>query len=140
MKKPIEIKGVVLLEVIVAFMGISSGILLLLDPTGSILGIDFLLQYLPLSDFVLVGLWLLSAFGFLPIAVALGLWLTKRWAWAVSLILGCIEIVWIIVQVFLLYEVGISPMQPFIAGIGAATIFLLLMPASRYYVRRETSV
>lgn len=139
MKKPVQIKGVVLLEIIVAIMGISSGIVLLVDPTGRTLGIDFLLQYLPISDFITVGLWLISAFGFFPIAIAIGLWLTKRWAWVLSIILGMAEIVWIVAQVILLYEIGVSPMQPLIAGVGVATIFLLLMPASRFYIEKRAT-
>lgn len=134
MKRPIEIKGVIIIEIILAVAAIPSGIILILDPSGRSLGIDFLLDYLPLIDFTPVGLWLFFVFGILPIILAVGLWLTKFWSWFVAVILAIVEIIWIAIQIVLLYEIGLSPLQALVAGFGVATIFLLFMPASRHYV------
>lgn len=135
MKRPIEIKGVIIIEIALALAAIPSGVILILDPTGRSLGMDFMLEYLPIIDFTPVGLWLFIVFGILPIVLAVGLWLTKFWSWFVSVVLGVIEIVWIAIQLTMFYMIGVSPLQALVAGFGVATIFLLFMPASRHYVR-----
>lgn len=134
MRRPIEIKGVIIIEIILALAAIPCGIILLLDPSGRALGMNFMLDYLPLIDFTPIGLWLFFVFGILPIILAIGLWLTKFWSWIVAIVLAVIELIWIAIQIFLFSEVGYSPLQALVAGFGVATIFLLFMPASRHYI------
>jgi hypothetical protein len=68
-------KILVLVELFLAFTAINGGAILLVDPSGTSLGLQSLLSYLPfyLHDFALVGVWLIAVYGVLPIVLAAGL-------------------------------------------------------------------
>jgi hypothetical protein len=51
-----------------------------------------------LSDFTLLGIWLCSVYGALPIL--LGLSMGSRMAWLGALVLAGVEIIWFVVQIY----------------------------------------
>ena len=59
-------------QAVLAVMAIPSGALFLANPSGSLLGAQFILPYLTkglpfIHDFVPVGIWLIAVYGVLPI-------------------------------------------------------------------------
>lgn len=75
---------------------------MLLDPTGEGAGLPLsLLDKLPISTFVLPGLWLLIVYGIGSLVIFFGLRRGLSWAKPAATILGLILIGWIIGQVIL---------------------------------------
>jgi hypothetical protein len=118
-----------------AFTSIEGGRILLLDPSGTTLGLQPMVPYLPfdMQDFTLVGIWLIAVFGALPIILATGLWFGRKWAWGIGLGLGAVLIMWIIVEVFLFYSFGFTFFYPLYAGIGSLTIIISCLRATREF-------
>ncbi|WP_455284711.1 hypothetical protein [[Eubacterium] cellulosolvens] len=84
--------------------GIGSGQQLLADPSRRSLRMEFSLEHLPVRDFTPVGAWLLIVFGVVPVLIART---RKRWAWTAALTLAAVEVIWIAVQMPLLYRASI---------------------------------
>lgn len=133
MKKPFPIIVLISIELIFGILGIPSGAILLSDPSGKTMGLDFLLNYVPLRDLTIIGAWLFLVYGVVPIVVALGLWMGKRWAWTIALILAVVEVIWILGQIILLYRVGFTILQPIIGGLAIVTVYLLYRPSVKAY-------
>jgi len=133
MTRPLSIIILVVLELILAFISIGGGVSLLGDVSGKTLGLQPLIPYLPfnLHDYTLVGVWLIAVYGMLPIILAAGLWLRKKWAWKTALGLGAVLIFWIVAEVFLFYSLGFTYFYPLIGGIGLITVILLYLPSTR---------
>lgn len=123
--------------VLLAFVSVGGGAMLLADPSGSSMGIEFIVPYLPLDlpDFYLVGIWLVAVFGVLPIVLAAGLWFGKKWAWVGSVCLGAIVVTWIFVEIYLFYSFGFVFFYPLIAVMGALTIIALSLPSTKQYFK-----
>ncbi len=140
--RPIWVVFLVAVQAVLAGVAIPSGALFLLDPSGGIIGGNFILPYLTRSlpfihDFVPVGIWLIAVYGVLPVLFDAGLLKRMRLAWSLTLMLGLTVVVWIAVEIALFAALGFTPMYPLIGGIGAATVLLsLLPPVRRYYSRR----
>jgi len=134
--RPLGVMVLTILELFIGILGIPTGDIMLMDPTGRTLGLDILLDYIPMHDFTLVGAWLLSAFGVLPILIALGLWTRKRLAWTTALVLAVVELIWIAGQILLLYRAGFSVWQGIIAAIALATIYFLYRPTVKAYFNK----
>lgn len=129
-------------QAVLAVIAIPSGVVFLVDPSGGLLGGQFVLPYLTKSlpfihDFVPVGIWLITVYGALPILFDAGLLKRARLAWLLTLALGVTVVAWIAVELALFYSaLGFTPMYPLIGGIGVATVVLaLLPPVTRYYRR-----
>jgi hypothetical protein len=137
MKRPLGIKVAVAALVLLALTSIGGGAILLDDPFGRSMGIEFIVPHLPfgLQDFYLVGVWLVAVFGALPIVLAAGLWFGKKWARVGSLCLGGVAIAWILAEMYLFYSFGFVFFYPLIAGIGALTIVVLILPSSRQFFK-----
>ena len=139
--RPIRVIILAAVQAVLAIMAIPSGALFLANPSGSLLGAQFILPYLTKSlpfihDFVPVGIWLITVYGLLPILFDVGLLRRMRLAWLLTLLLGVTVVLWIVVEVALFYALGFTPLYPLIGGIGAATVVLsLLPPVRRYYSR-----
>lgn len=100
------LKAVTIIEIISAIFGFWGGILLLIDPSGTILGLGInLLPRLPLRDFLLPGIWLVVVYGCGCSFAAYGLWIHKRWGRQLAVIISFIWIGWLS---FELYFWGIS--------------------------------
>jgi len=102
------------------------------------MGLEFVLDYIPFNDLTLLGAWFFSVYGILPAVLAFGLWMRSWWAWNIALILAGIEIIWIVVQFILFYQIGFSIWQPIIAGLALLTIYLLYLPRVKSYFRSKS--
>ena len=138
LKRPIGVKILVPIQILLSAISIPSGALLLLTPGGESIGAQSILPYITekmpfVQDFGIVGLFLLVIYGFLPIIFAFGLWMKEKWAWALTLTLGFVEIAWITTEVILFYNLGFFIFYPIIAGMGVATAALCLLPSIRRF-------
>ncbi|MEO9294316.1 MAG: hypothetical protein ABI347_01805 [Nitrososphaera sp.] len=133
--RPPGIIVLIVIQAILAVTSISGGKILLDDPSGSTLGLQPLVPYLPFGphNYTAVGVWLIVAYGALPLALAAGLWFKKFWAWAASLGLGAVLVIWIVSEIIMFYSFGFTFFYPLIGGIGAVMIVILCMPPTRRY-------
>jgi hypothetical protein len=136
--RPLGVKILLPIQLVLAAISIPSGMLLLSSPSGSALGAQTILphlhQQLPsVTNFTPVGFFLLIVYGLLPLALAYGLWTQRRIAWLFTLILGIIEIVWIGAEILLFYDLGFFIFYPIIAGMGFMTVLLCVLPSVRKY-------
>lgn len=135
-RRPLATLILITMEALLALISIPSGISMLMDPTGSGIGGQFILPYLTqavlfVHDFLPIGIWLVTVFGVLPIVAAVGVWASKRWAWYTSVLLGAIVVTWIGVELVMFYSLGFTWFYPLIGGIGLAILGLSLLPAVR---------
>ena len=134
-------KGVTALagvQIAMSVLAIPSGVLLLSDPSGSLLGGQFVLPRLTatlpfITDFTLVGLWLIAVYGVIPAVLTVYLLRQRRWAWRITSILGIVEVVWIGAEVAMFFDLGFTPMYPLIGGIGALTLITAFAPSVREF-------
>ena len=131
LKRTGVIYGLIILEVIIAALGIASGVSLLMDPSGVSMGLDVLKDKIPFQNLFLLGLWFLGPYGVLPAALAYGIWTAKTWAWKPAFGLAVIEIIWVLIQIPM---VGPSILQLIIGLIALATIILLYNPYTKKYL------
>lgn len=139
MGKPISVLVMATILLAMAALAIPSGILFLIDPSGSLLGGQFILPRLTaivplITNFVPVGLWLVTVFGVLPIVIASCLLLRRTWSWKAGAALGGVEVSWIAAEVALFLDFGFTPMYPLFGGIGILTIITSLNPSIRKYL------
>ena len=75
---------------------------MLIDPSGQAMGLPpELLDGLPISNFILPGLFLIVVMGISPMVITYSLWKCLPWAWMASLALGIILVLWICLQIYL---------------------------------------
>ena len=144
--RPLGIKMLMALLVFLAVGGIPTGLALMADPSGQSVGLPLsLLEDLPVHDFALVGLWLFSVYGVIPLIVAYGLWTRKRWSWTDSLIgwthahwawmgaviLGVILIIWTSFETVLW---GPFVLMMIYGALGFAVLCLSLLPSVRRHL------
>ena len=141
-RRPLGVKIAVAALILLAITSISGGRILLDDPSGKSMGIDFILSYLPLGlhNFFIVGIWLVTIFGMLPVILAAGLWFRKRWALWTSIGLGAAVVTWMLAEIYMFYSFGFVFFYPLIGGIGALTIMMLALPSSRQYFGRKSVI
>jgi len=130
-KRTSAIYGLIILEVIIAALGIASGVSLLMDPSGVSMGLDVVKDKIPFQNLFLLGLWFLGPYGVIPAALAFGIWTAKSWAWKPAFGLAVIEVIWVLIQIPM---VGLSVMQGVIGLIALATIYLLYNPYTKKYL------
>jgi len=140
--RPFWVVLLVAIQAILAVIAIPSGALFLADPSGGLLGAQFILPYLTKSlpfihDFASVGIWLVAVYGVLPLLFDVGLLRRVRFAWLLTIVLGLTVIVWIAFETVLFAAIGFTPLYPLIGGIGAAMVLVSSLPSvRRYYSRR----
>ena len=121
---------------------------MLLDPSGSSLQMADVLPLLPVSNYVLPGLFLLFIMGLFPVLLIYGLiarpdwiWLEStfpklqyHWAWAGVVLLGVVLAVWLIVEGVL---IGFKWAIQYVTAINGLLIllFVFLPPVKRFYQR-----
>lgn len=82
--------------------GIGGGVAMLLDPSGAGMGLPLeLLEGLPISNFILPGLFLISVMGIAPLGITCGLWKDLPWAWTAAVVQGIVLLLWICLQILL---------------------------------------
>jgi hypothetical protein len=149
LKRPVILWPLLFLLLFLAVGGLYGGIAMLIDPAGDLIGLAHTLPELPVSDFILPGLFLLLVMGIMPLLLIYGLlarpgwtwaerlfhWSGHHWAWTGTLLLGIVLAIWLIYQAFLIsFE---WPIQYITAVDGFLIILFLLMPGMRtFYTSR----
>ncbi len=117
--------------------GFVGGIPLLLDPSGSLLGVNVsMLSGLPVRDFLLVGLWLSAVYGVGSCLVAYLLWRRHRWAFPLAAVGAAVWFGWIVFELILWGPSGF--VVPWIVP-PIAVFALLALPRVRAYTRTATA-
>ena len=135
---PLPVKILIPVQLMLSIISIPSGALLLSSPGGEAIGAQVILPHLANSmpfihDFTMVGIFLLGVYGFLPLILSYGLWIQKRWAWILTILLGITEIGWIATEVVIFYDLGFFFFYPIIAGMGIITVALCAMTSVRKF-------
>lgn len=119
-----------------AFGGLYGGIAMLLDPSGQTLAMGDLLPLLPVSSFVLPGLFLLVVMGVAPIFLVYAMLVWPKGngryrAWISTIALSLVLAIWLAVQGLL---IGFQwPIQYVTAVNGLVILLLALTPGVRQY-------
>jgi len=112
MKRPFSVWILAFWLLFLALGGLYGGIAMLLDPSGAALGMSEVLDDLPVSNYILPGLFLLFGMGLAPLFLTYALlalpkwpWLERRlpkkgyhWAWPGILVLCWVLFMWLIVE------------------------------------------
>jgi hypothetical protein len=130
MARPLGVIVIIILELFIGILGIVTGLNLLIDPSGKRMGLDILLDKIPLNDFSLLGAWFFFVYGTLPIFLALGFWKKWSWSWMGTLILAIIMLIWVLGQI---YFVGASILQAVFGAIALITIYFLYHQTVKMY-------
>jgi len=140
MKKTFELYILYFWMAFLSLNGLGGGIVFLLEPDGSIMGMSTdWLAHTPFTNFLVPGICLFLLNGVFPLIALIGLIARKEnrilnllnvlkdkhWAWTFTLYSGIITISWIIVQQ-LIAEYFV--LQPIITAVGLINIVLVLMP------------
>jgi hypothetical protein len=124
--------------------GFAGGVMMLLDPSGELLGVADVLPQLPVPNFVLPGIFLLVVMGIVPLVLAMALvgrpswewlqallqWSKHYWAWTGTLILVAVLALWLIYEVWL---IGVFPITTMTAILGLLILVFAMMPGVRKY-------
>ena len=145
MRRPFMLWPLVVCLLILAFGGgFAGGIMMLIDPSGELLGVADTLPLLPVPNFILPGLFLLVVMGIFPLLLAIALvarpnwpridslfqWSRHYWAWTGTLILVVILALWLLYEVWL---IGTFPITNITAVIGLLILIFALLPCVRTY-------
>ena len=145
--------GVWILAGILGFIGIGglvSGPQLIADPTGAAIGARVSwLEATPLSDWYLVGWFLIAFMGVVPATIAVGLltrfpWRfaervdpsrSEHWAWTATQVMGWGTLLWIGLQLTMIDLHG--ALQVVFIVLGVALVTMPRAPAVRRYLAVE---
>jgi hypothetical protein len=145
MRRPFALYLLLFFLLFLAFGGLYGGIAMLLYPAGDLLAMGDLLPLLPVSNYILPGLFLLMVMGLAPIGLAYGLlarpsWSGvgrflavpgRHWSWTGTLLLSLVLAIWLMVQGVL---IGFQwPIQYVTAVNGLLILLLALTPGVRGY-------
>ncbi|HCO93644.1 MAG TPA: hypothetical protein DIU00_06795 [Phycisphaerales bacterium] len=112
MQRPFTLWPLLFFLLFLSLGGLYGGIAMLADPTGGSLQLTDTLPLLPVSDYILPGIFLLVVMGLVPLMLTYGLlarpkwrwaerlsrWSGHHWAWTGTLGLGVTLAVWLIVE------------------------------------------
>jgi hypothetical protein len=147
-RRPVMLWPLIFVLLCLALGGFSGGIPMLADPTqGGYLQFADLLPLLPVSNFVLPGLFLFVGMGLFPLLLIFALivrpdwnwveklfqWSKHYWAWTATLILVLIIAVWLAYEGWLL---GWWPITYATAVIGLFIFLFAMMPGVQKYYRK----
>jgi len=143
--RPQAVLALVVLEVFFGVMGIISGMILMADPSGALIGFpSSIAERIPFQNFFLVGLFLLVIFGLYPLLLAHGAWRKEElffkeisraggihWSWQGGMALIAILTVWLFVENLL---IGLDyPATYMTIILGLAIFVALILPSTRRY-------
>lgn len=127
--------GLMISLVLLGLGGLGGGAAMLADPSGAEMGLSVtMLEALPISDFVLPGLFLIGVMGVAPLVIAFGLWRRMPWTWAAALTQGIVLILWIGLQIAL-WGAPIAIQVLYLAW-GVLIVGLCLAPGVRVELRK----
>lgn len=127
------------MHVILGIGAIVGGIILIMDPSGSMVNLpDSLLSHSPFASFLFPGIILLLVLGVMPTIIGislirsvhwglgerLNLYPDRYWAWTFSLYTGFALIIWIMLQVYWIRDVSIIHLE----GAKALRTAIMRMP------------
>ncbi|HKL18303.1 MAG TPA: hypothetical protein VJ905_05020 [Halalkalibaculum sp.] len=128
-----------LLLVLVLFQGLSGlygGIMLVLDPSGSLLQIPLnLLAESPFHDYMVPGIILLVLLGIFPLVTGFGLWQKHPRAGNGAFLTGIILVIWIAVQIAMVGYQAKPPLQAIYGSVGVLILITVSVPPVRQYLR-----
>lgn len=148
MRRPVMLWPLIFVLLCLSLGGFSGGIPMLADPTqGGYLQFADLLPLLPVSNFVLPGLFLFVGMGLFPLLLIFALivrpdwnwveklfqWSKHYWAWTATLILVLIIAVWLAYEGWLL---GWWPITYATAVMGFFIFLFAMMPRVQKYYRK----
>ena len=148
MKRPIALWILIFWLVFLAFGGLYGGIAMLLDPSGGLLQMTEVLLLLPVSNYVLPGLFLLFIMGLLPLFLIYGLlarpnwaWLESffrqieyHWAWIGTVILGVVLAIWLIIEGVM---IGFKWAIQYVTAVnGLFILFFVFFPSVRKFYKK----
>lgn len=151
MRRPLTLWPLLFLLAFLGLGGLYGGIAMLIDPTGDILQLTEVLPLLPVSDYILPGLFLLVVMGLAPLVLTyallgrpnwawtqkLPLWNSHHRAWTGTLGLGVILAVWLTVQGLL---IGLKWAIQYITAVtGFLIILFALSPGIRRFYANEAT-
>ncbi|WP_025695327.1 hypothetical protein [Paenibacillus durus] len=138
--------AVLFLYVLQVFLGVGAifgGLALIIDPSGGMMGMpaDTVLERSPFSSFLFPGILLLAVFGVFPLFVLYGMVKRPRWAWAdalnpfkelhsawtLSLYVGFGQIIWIMVETYIMNAVAL--VHVFYMSLGMLIQIVTLLPS-----------
>lgn len=140
---------VILLYILQAFLGVGAvggGLMLLIDPSGEMMGMPTsVLERSPFDSFIVPGILLFLVFGVLPLLVLYGLYKKPDWGWAAplnpfkplhsawtfSLYIGFGQIIWIMVETYMMNAV--SMVHVFYTSLGLLIQAVTLLPQVQKY-------
>jgi hypothetical protein len=143
--RPTAVKALFVLEVFFGVLGVISGLLLMIDPSGALIGFPpSVAESIPFQNFFLVGLFLFVVYGLYVLFLAYGTWtrnelflerLSKvggiHWSWQGAAALLVILTVWLVVENSL---IGLDyPATYMTIVLGLAIFLALVMPSTRKY-------
>ncbi len=147
MRSPFALWPLVFCLLFLALGGLYGGVAMLTDPTDGSLQLTETLPLLPVSDFILPGIFLLVVMGLAPLLLIYGLlvrpewkwakrlsrWSGYHWAWIGTLGLGMILAVWLVVEGLL---IGFEWAIQYITAVDGFLIILLVLipPVRKFYV------
>lgn len=134
-RKPAAVWALITDLILLGAGGLYGGIFFVLDPSGASMGVPLsLLQGLPLSDFLLPGLFLLAVMGLAPLALVVAVWRRRPWTWPALLGLSAVLLLWLAGE-FVLWGY-LAPIQIITSVLGAGLIVFSLLPSTRRWLRR----
>lgn len=146
-RRPMAVKALIALEVVFGVLGIISGLLLMADPSGSLIGFPrSVAEKIPFQNFFLVGLFLFVIYGLYPLFLAYGSWTRKEiffkeisraggihWSWQGGAALIAILGIWLLVENLL---IGLDyPATYMTIILGVSILIALVMPSTRRHFR-----
>ena len=145
MRRPLALWPLTFFLLFLALGGFYGGIAMLADPAGGTLGLTEVLPMLPVSDYILPGIFLLVVMGLAPLLLIYGLlarpkwkwagrlfgWSGHHWAWVGTVGLSVVLAVWLVVEGLL---IGFEWAIQYITAVDGLLIMLLvLLPEVRKF-------
>ncbi len=131
MRLKLDLVFVTILEIILGIGAVFGGLAMIEDPTGISFFQQDLRKYIIVPDFLIPGLFLFFAFGICTFIVLIALWMNYRIGWIGAMMISLTELVWIVVQIILLYKVGFIIWQVIIPVIALIMILFLILKQNR---------
>ena len=147
-KMPFTSKMLIFFHLLLGIGAVFGGMVLVIDPSGELIKMPItLLQKSPFDSFLIPGIILLVVLGVLPLIVAYAL-ATKRqleianrlniftdmhWAWAYSIYIGFVLIIWITMEAYFIQHVAIIHVAYIFLGLIILAV-TLLPPVQKYYL------